>query len=471
MIGQRTRGLQGALLFCQIMLVPVSLLLSGLVVFTSLTSVDGTLASHYPMYALVVMIGLVFESMSRDRARVRQNLWQHTFLDQHRVTARQVAHGIGLLLVYLAATKDQVISRWFLLVFGSSLYLGMLGVNYWLPGILARRIFGGKWVERTLLVGSDANAERIQGWLRHKEAYGLRAAGILRTDLGRPSKLPSFHCLGGVGDLEQVVRREAITQVIVLELPQELPQHRQLVGILEKLGVRLLILSNLEQLLEHPVVHIEDEGMRFITLREEPLENPLNRLAKRALDLAVALPVVTLILPPLMVVIWIVQRFQSPGSLFFVQRRAGIQNREFQIIKFRTMHKDNPDEARQAVPGDERVYSFGRWMRRLSIDELPQFINVLKGEMSVTGPRPHLVEHNAQFAEQMNNYHIRTFVKPGITGLAQVRGFRGEVSSPREIARRLESDISYLENWRLALDISIIMRTAWQMLAPPKKAC
>jgi len=123
------------------------------------------------------------------------------------------------------------------------------------------------------------------------------------------------------------------------------------------------------------------------------------------------------------------------------------------------------------VPGDARVFGFGRWMRKMSIDELPQFINVLKGEMSVTGPRPHLLEHNAQFAEQMTNYHIRTFVKPGITGLAQVRGFRGEVSSPQEIARRLESDISYLENWRLALDISIIARTVWQVLAPPKTAC
>jgi lipopolysaccharide/colanic/teichoic acid biosynthesis glycosyltransferase len=134
------------------------------------------------------------------------------------------------------------------------------------------------------------------------------------------------------------------------------------------------------------------------------------------------------------------------------------------------MHADNPEEARQAVPGDARVFGFGRWMRRLSVDELPQFINVLRGDMSVTGPRPHMIEHNAQFARQMANYHVRTFVKPGITGLAQVRGFRGEARSSEEIARRLESDISYLENWRLALDVSIIARTAWQMLAPPKSA-
>ena len=470
MIGQRTRGLQSALLICQLMLVPVLLLLSGLVVFTSVTSIEGTLASHYPMYALAVMAGLMLEAMSRDRARVRLNLWQHTFLDQHRVTVRQVWYGLGVLLVYLAGTKDSMISRWFLVAFGVALYGGLLGSNYCLPGMLARRIFDGKWVERTLLVGSAVQAGRIRRWLQGKEAYGLRTVGMLCTDPDRAAQAAGLPCLGGVGDMEEVIRREAITQVIILELPQEIQQHRQLVGVLEKLGVRLLILSNLEELLEHPVVHLEDEGMRFITLREEPLENPLNRFAKRGLDVAVALPVVLLVLPPLMAVIWLVQRFQSPGPLFFHQKRAGIQNREFKILKFRTMGVNNPDEARQATQGDDRVFGFGRWMRRLSIDELPQFVNVLKGEMSVTGPRPHMIEHNAQFAQQMSNYHIRTFVKPGITGLAQVRGFRGEARSSAEIAKRLESDISYLENWRLALDLSIIARTAWQMLAPPKTA-
>ncbi len=470
MIGQRTRGLQTALLLCQLMLVPVVLFASAVVAFTSVTSIEAPLVAHYPMYAIAVMGGLLLESMSRDRARVRMNLWQHSYLFQHRVTMRQVYFGLGILLVYLAGTKDQAISRWFLGIFGVILYLGLLGSNYWLPGVLARRIFDGKWVERTLLVGKAAHAGNIREWLKQKEAYGLHTVGMLSTEGGISGECSGLPCLGTVAELDQVIRREGITQVIVLELPQEFQQHKQMVSVLEKMGVRLLILSNLEELLQHPVVHLEDEGMSFITLREEPLENPLNRLAKRALDLMVAAPVVIFVLPPLMLAVWFVQRFQSPGSLFFMQRRAGIQNREFQIIKFRTMHQNNPDEAKQAEQGDVRVFSFGRWMRKMSIDELPQFINVLKGDMSVTGPRPHMVEHNAQFAQQMRNYHIRTFVKPGITGLAQVRGFRGEARSSAEIAKRLESDITYLENWRLALDVSIIARTAWQVLNPPKTA-
>jgi putative colanic acid biosynthesis UDP-glucose lipid carrier transferase len=240
--------------------------------------------------------------------------------------------------------------------------------------------------------------------------------------------------------------------------------------VVEKLGVRLSILNNLEEMLAHPVVHTEDDGLRFITLREEPLENPLNRILKRILDLVVAAPMVVLLLPPVSVLVWLGHRFQSPGPLFYRQTRAGIQNRKFEIIKFRTMFENQGDATRQASVHDARIFRMGRWLRRFSVDELPQFINVLRGDMSVTGPRPHLVEHNKQFALHLSNYHIRAFVKPGITGLAQVRGFRGEARTEADIAHRVASDISYLENWELALDLSIMARTLWQVIHPPRSA-
>jgi putative colanic acid biosynthesis UDP-glucose lipid carrier transferase len=218
------------------------------------------------------------------------------------------------------------------------------------------------------------------------------------------------------------------------------------------------------------VIYIEDDGHHFISLRREPLENPFNRIAKRALDVGFSLLVVGLILLPIALVVWTIQRIFSPGPLFFKQVRAGIQNQQFVIWKFRTMHVDNPDAARQVTEDDPRIFPGGRFLRRFSLDEIPQFINVLHGDMSVTGPRPHLIEHNEQFARQIASYPIRTVVKPGITGLAQVRGFRGEARTADDIARRLESDITYLENWRLTLDIAIILRTVWQMLFPPKTA-
>jgi exopolysaccharide biosynthesis polyprenyl glycosylphosphotransferase len=386
------------------------------------------------------------------------------------VTLRQLVFSVGLLLCYLALVKDQVISRSFLVVYVPVLYCGLLLSNHYLPRMIAGRIFRGR-KERTLFIGPASRLAKMRTWATQKAVLGIEVAGVLTEDPPATVTAGAFTYLGRPQDAERVIERESITRVVVLELPRAREAHRALIAVLERLGVRVLIQNNIEEMLAHPVVHLEDEGgMRFISLREEPLEDPLNRIMKRTLDLAVAIPVVVLVLPPLALLVWLLQCFQSPGPLFFRQRRAGIQNSEFTILKFRTMHSGNPDEGRQATHGDVRVFGAGRWLRRLSLDELPQFLNVLKGDMSVTGPRPHLIEHNVQFAREMANYNIRATVKPGITGLAQVRGFRGEVCSPQEIAHRLESDISYLENWRLALDIGIIARTIWQMIVPSRKA-
>jgi len=231
-----------------------------------------------------------------------------------------------------------------------------------------------------------------------------------------------------------------------------------------------LILSDLEEKLRHSVTHFEDGGFRFIGLREEPLENPLNQFLKRAIDVSIAVPIMVFIFPVLVLIVFVTQRLQSPGPLFHVQRRAGLQNRQFEIYKFRTMHSNNGELSRQASLEDKRIYPLGKWLRKLSIDEVPQFWNVLRGDMSIVGPRPHLIEHNQQFSKYMANYHVRTFVKPGITGLAQVRGFRGEARNNADIQNRVACDIEYLENWNLSLELAIIMRTFWHLVKPPHTA-
>jgi putative colanic acid biosynthesis UDP-glucose lipid carrier transferase len=134
------------------------------------------------------------------------------------------------------------------------------------------------------------------------------------------------------------------------------------------------------------------------------------------------------------------------------------------------MHTNHNELSRQAREGDERVYPAGRWFRKFSFDEIPQFWNVLVGDMSTVGPRPHLIEHNNQFAHLMENYHVRAFVKPGITGLAQVRGFRGEARDHSDIENRVSCDIEYLENWNISLECGIILRTFAQVLTPPRTA-
>jgi exopolysaccharide biosynthesis polyprenyl glycosylphosphotransferase len=320
-----------------------------------------------------------------------------------------------------------------------------------------------------VLVGPSRKASQLQEWLRRKSEIGLRTVGLLcaetitETDEGIP-------VLGTPDDLEKVIREQNITQVILLEFPLFTELNQGVIRTCDQLGIRLFILSDLEEKLRHSVTHFEDGGFRFVGLREEPLENPLNQFSKRAIDLAIAIPVMLVVFPVLTIIVFLAQRLQSPGPLLHVQRRAGMQNRQFKIYKFRTMRANNGEVARQATPEDERVYPLGKWFRKLSIDETPQFWNVLLGDMSIVGPRPHLVEHNNQFAQLMENYHVRTFVKPGITGLAQVRGFRGEARDNSDIKNRVACDIEYLENWNVSLECGIILRTIGQVLFPPRSA-
>lgn len=460
MIFQRTRGLFHILVISQAISAGLALLfcVGCASLFFGADAIFGL--GSYPIYWMILVIGLVAEALNRNGQRIAADLSDRSLLHQHGVSLRQTTFAVAALLLYLAFAKDASISRGILVFYLPALYLTLVLTNYALPVRLARRMFQGRYEERTILVGSALKATRLDAWLQNKKIFGLRALGILTDDDRSVAGMPR---LGMLRDLERILKEHDVTQAILLELPNDSETYEQMVRLLENSGIRLLILSDLEEKLRHPAIHFRDEGLAFVAPREERLENPVNRLLKRMLDIFVSLPVVIFVLPPLSLLIWILHRIESRGPLFFRQVRAGIQNRQFQIIKFRSMHVDDGDVVRQAQHDSNRVFLSGRWLRQLRVDEIPQFINVLKGEMSVVGPRPHLVQHNIEFAKVMTRYHIRAVVKPGITGLAQVRGFRGDVQSIEDIQHRLESDIYYLENWRLAFDVSIIFRTALQL--------
>lgn len=466
MVTQRTEGLYRLFLLCQIIMVAALFWLGVWIMVTAYSQGAELTWRRYSIYCALLVFGMAVESLSRDGSK--NYFLQNELLRQHRLSLRQTFASIGALVFYLIATKDAFISRLFFFNFVPWLYVALLFSHHYLPSILARGIFkGGE--EKTILVGSNEKAGRLRGWLRRKGEVGLRTIGIV-TDEAIEHTDDGIPVLGTSDDLARIIRERGVTQVIMLEFPLFTELNRNIISVCDQLAVRLLIVSDLEEKLRHPVTHFEDDGFRFIGLREEPLENPLNRCFKRAIDIAIALPVMALVFPILTIIVWLAQRLQSPGPLFHVQTRAGMQNRQFKIFKFRTMHPHNADVARQARDGDERIYPLGRWFRKLSIDEVPQFWNVLRGEMSIVGPRPHLLEHNQQFSLMMANYHVRTFVKPGITGLAQVRGYRGEARDQSDIQHRVECDIEYLENWNLSLECGIILRTCAQIVVPPRTA-
>ena len=211
------------------------------------------------------------------------------------------------------------------------------------------------------------------------------------------------------------------------------------------------------------------DDMEVFTTYELPLQNPVNKTIKRVFDIVCSLIflIPTAIMFPF---IWAIIKIQSPGPLFFKQKRTGIDGKDFEMLKFRSMHVNADADKLQATKDDPRKYPFGNFMRKSNIDELPQFINILKGDMSFVGPRPHMLAHTEQYSELIDKYMVRHFVKPGLTGWAQVTGFRGETKELWQMEGRVKRDIWYMEHWSIWLDIRIIWLTAKTIFIHDKNA-
>lgn len=201
----------------------------------------------------------------------------------------------------------------------------------------------------------------------------------------------------------------------------------------------------------------------------EPLLDPANRLIKRCFDLAVS-GIAMVILLPFVPIIALIIKVQSPGPVFFKQKRTGMDGKDFYMYKFRSMHVNKDADKVQATKDDPRKFAFGNFMRKTNIDEFPQFFNVLVGDMSIVGPRPHMLAHTEEYRDKIEEYMVRHYVRPGITGWAQTTGFRGETSELWQMEGRVKRDIWYIQNWTFWLDIRIILKTVWNMLRKEQNA-
>ena len=218
-------------------------------------------------------------------------------------------------------------------------------------------------------------------------------------------------------------------------------------------------------------MHLELIGnVPVLDIRQEPLAQPENRLAKRLFDIVFSLLFLCTIFPIIFIIIGLAIKITSPGPIFFKQKRSGEENKEFWCYKFRSMRVNKDSDKVQATLNDPRKTRLGNFMRKTSIDELPQFINVLLGDMSVVGPRPHMLKHTEEYSKLIDKYMVRHLVKPGITGWAQVTGFRGETKKLWQMEGRVERDIWYLEHWTFMLDLYIIYKTVKNAVKGEKEA-
>ncbi|MBK7099581.1 MAG: undecaprenyl-phosphate glucose phosphotransferase [Sphingobacteriales bacterium] len=246
---------------------------------------------------------------------------------------------------------------------------------------------------------------------------------------------------------------------------------QQLLKEADKYMIRVKLLPDYSSVFNRPFKLEPIGDVPVITVRPEPLGLDRNKLLKRTFDIIFSLGVIIFILSWLLPIIWLIIRLESKGPLFFKQKRSGLDNHVFDCYKFRSMVANNKSsDTQQATINDKRITKVGAFLRKTSLDELPQFFNVLIGNMSVVGPRPHMLAHTDQYRRLLDTYMIRHYVKPGITGLAQISGCRGETKEVAAMQRRVEHDIIYVENWSFLQDLKIIFLTVWNIIRGEENA-
>lgn len=319
--------------------------------------------------------------------------------------------------------------------------------------------------KRVVVIGNENLVASFAKEITQNVHYGYRLLGAFNEDLGASdsSNVPA----PAHRDLYDFLIREHIDEVFIsVHVPQSKVQSLmtfcQLNGIV--INITHDFLNGLKQ--EPLNMSIRTGGISpTLTIREDWYAGMMRTDAKRLFDVLGAVLFLTLVASWLFPIIALLITLESRGPVFFRQRRSGLNNQVFWCLKFRTMRQNAESDTRQAHAGDERITRFGRILRTSNLDELPQFINVLIGDMSIVGPRPHMLKHTQEYGQLVDYYNERLWIKPGITGLAQSKGFRGEIREVSQLINRIYHDRYYVRNWTFLMDIKIILFTAWNMVS------
>jgi putative colanic acid biosynthesis UDP-glucose lipid carrier transferase len=302
-----------------------------------------------------------------------------------------------------------------------------------------------------------------------KEAKLVRLVGCF-DDKARISDSPDLRVIDDLRNCMQFVKENEVTEIYSTLAPEHYPYLYELAKEAERQFIYFKFVPDYQIFVNRNIFVDFLNDIPVLSLRKEPLEDTGNRIKKRAFDIIFSLFVIVFILSWLVPLMAILIKLDSRGPIFFIQLRSGKNNQPFRCIKFRSLKVNGDADSKQVSKDDPRLTSLGRFIRKTNIDELPQFFNIFLGDMSVVGPRPHMLKHTEDFSEIYKEYMIRHFVKPGLTGLAQVNGFRGEIKDPEFLRKRVEYDIWYMENWSLYLDAKVILLTIFVTIRGDKNA-
>jgi len=376
---------------------------------------------------------------------------------------------IGALLLMLGwatqtlqAFDQRAILAWMILT-----PFALLGAHRLLPVVMPRLLAASSLQRTAVIAGANELGRRLAERIQTTPFPGIRFEGYFDDRCSeRRGSVPQGELLGTLDEIAPYAKSRRpdliyitlpmVSQPRILNLLDELRDTTASIYFAPDIFLSDLIQARMDAVGEIPL----------LAVCETPFYG-VNGLIKRTSDIILA-STILLLIAPLMAVIAIGVKWSSPGPIMFKQRRYGVDGREIVIYKFRTMTVlEDGKEIKQAVHADPRVTPLGAFLRRYSLDELPQFINVLQGRMSVVGPRPHAVAHNEMYRKLIKGYMIRHKIKPGITGWAQVNGLRGETETLDKMAMRIEYDLAYLRNWSLRLDLEIVVKTVFVVLMKP----
>jgi len=321
-----------------------------------------------------------------------------------------------------------------------------------------RKVFKGN-LRKVVIVGLNKKTDQLRKYFNDNPDYGYQLVTIF--------DLKKFQ------NIEEIIKHISENEVDEIYSSIAELNNKELTSLIDFADNNLKILKFLpdnKEIYSKKLDFTYYDFLPILSMRRIPTDEPINLFVKRIFDVIFSLVVIIGVLSWLTPILGLIIKMESKGPIFFKQKRNGLDYKEFYCYKFRSMRPNPEAHLYQIQKNDPRVTRIGKIIRKTSIDELPQFINVLKGNMSVVGPRPHMVSHTHMYAEKIDKFMVRHFIKPGITGLAQVSGFRGEVEDDNFIINRVKYDIFYLENWSLLMDLKIVVKTVYNALSGDEKA-
>lgn len=366
------------------------------------------------------------------------------------------ALGVMILILSLYVIRQMDISRGMLFVFACvDVFMGVLERNI-VRYVLRRMRKSGHNLKHIILVGYSRAAEQYIDRIMVNPEWGYYVRGILDDTMPHGMEYRGIKVLGKIDNLNIILPQNRLDEIVITLGLSEYHKLERIVGMCEKSGVHTKFIPDYNNIIPTKPYTEDIQGIPVINIRHVPLNNTLNWIVKRTMDIVGSLFAIVLF-SPVMLIVALTIKITDPGPLIFKQERIGLKNKPFYMYKFRSMimQKESDEEKGWTRKDDPRVTPIGHFIRRTSIDELPQLFNILKGDMSLVGPRPERPQFVQKFKEEIPRYMIKHQVRPGLTGWAQVNGYRGDTS----IRGRIECDLYYIENWTLGLDLKIIILT------------